>query len=145
MRARPTTLAPVTQVVIVLGMAFALFQLPREVVHLLTALVALGVICLTDEQQRGRELIHRETLRIADIGIRQAARIMELDPSDLERSLRGERKLDDWRLAMLAAHTHYETDRIHAYLTLAKHGLPDLIQRGLKITSAFEFSAERSA
>jgi hypothetical protein len=67
----------------------------------LLSLAVLGVVQLTQEQrERGAQRI-REALRRADLGIRKAALHMEVDPSDFERALKGEQKLDLWRLEML--------------------------------------------
>lgn len=95
-------------------------------------LIILGLVLLTDDQRRTAANRIREALRLADLGIRKAALHMELDPSDFERALSGERKLDLWRLEMLpdAFHQHFHL------LGLRDRGLPDTAMAALKIAPA---------
>jgi hypothetical protein len=107
-RARPTTLtvSPLFAVIVltlgfVLGTVLALWGYGVPVAGF--ALTLTGLVQLSEDERRRSADRIREALRLADIGIRQAARIMEMDPADFERALTGERKLDLWRLEMLPA------------------------------------------
>jgi hypothetical protein len=88
---------------IALGLAVGLFASMHGCGRVIgtVALFGLGAVHLSEAQRRDAANRIREALRRADIGIRKAALHMELDPSDLERALKGERTLDLWRLEML--------------------------------------------
>lgn len=146
---RPTTWADFSPVffvlVIVLGLMLGveLGILGYGIPAMFVTLAGAGLVQLTDEQRRRTAARIRQALLSANIGIRQAARIMEMDPTDFERALNGDRKLDTWRLEMLPL----EYQREYAVLLLADTGLPERINRLLQMVPALSFiqSEKRSA
>lgn len=149
MRARPPAVAfsaSFFAVVIVLGLVLGawLAVLGFGVPVAISTLIVLGVVQLTEEQRRAKANRIRQALLNCNIGIRQAARIMEYSShADFERALSGERKLDVWRLAMLGI----EFEREYNVLALADSGLPERFQKFLEMAPALPFipSDKRSA
>lgn len=140
MAPRPTTWA-----VVALGLAlgYLLALLGYAVPVAISTAVVLGVVQLTEEQRRAVSARIRQALLNCNIGIRQAARIMEMDPTDFERALSGERKLDVWRLEMLPR----EFQREYNVLALTDSGLPERFAKFLQIAPALPFiqTEKRSA
>lgn len=140
MRARPTALTDsrflyvaILPLGFVLGAVLALWGYAAPVA-LLTSTFG-GLVQLTEEQRRRKANRIRQALLNANIGIRQAARIMEWDPADFERALSGERKLDAWRLEMLPI----EYEREYNVLALTDSGLPERFAKFLQMAPALPF------
>jgi hypothetical protein len=104
-----------------------------------SAMFTLGLVQLSDDQRRVVSARIRQALLNSGIGIRQAARIMEMDPTDFERALSGERKLDVWRLEMLPR----EFQREYNVLALADSGLPERFAKFLQMAPALPFISEK--
>jgi hypothetical protein len=98
-------LASPTMLVFMVGLGLALGIQAHRYGHGrhvgLAALAILGAVQLTEAHRTQTAERIREALRRADIGIRKAALHMQMDPSDLERALKGIKPLDVWRLEML--------------------------------------------
>ncbi len=91
--------------------------------------VVAGLVQLAEQQRHTTEQRIREALRLSDLSITKAALHMNLDPSDFEKGLRGERKLDLWRLEMLPE----EFSKHYATLTLIDKGVPTYFRKALKM------------
>lgn len=127
MRARPTLWALSVLFGLLVGTLAA--QTGHGRACALVAIVGLTAVELSAAQRRLAELRVRTALRLADIGIREAAEIMGIDARDFERGLKGERKLDLWRLEMLPDRYHQEY-----WVVLAEEkGLPALSRTVLKM------------
>jgi hypothetical protein len=137
----PAFVAIVITLGLVLGMELGI--LGYGVPAMFITLAAAGLVQLTDDQRRRKAARIRQALLNSNIGIRQAARIMEMDPTEFERALSGERKLDVWRLEMLPIEFHRECN----VLELADSGLPERLAKFLQMAPALPFinSDQRSA
>lgn len=114
------------------------FAIPTAV----TVIIVAGVVHLADQRREQLRLLVRDSLDDAKIGFRQAARIMEMDPTDLQRALNEPgRKLDAWRLEMLPDEFH----RAFAVRRLGQLGLPAMFTRFLRILPAIDLDTQRSA
>lgn len=144
---RPTALAlsgTTWALVLVLGFALGVLVTVNgyAVPAALVTLVCLGVVQLTEQQREQAAGRVRDALHHAKIGIRQAARIMEMDPSDLERGLSGERKLDLWRLEMLPDAFWQE----YWPLLARDKGVPETFRTAIKSLPVWmTFDSERTA
>ena len=142
MRTRPTTWTDFSPgfyvLVIPLGLVLGiqLGILGYGVPAMFVTLAASGLVQLTDDQRRLVANRIRRALLNSNIGIRQAARIMEMDPTDFERALSGDRKLDAWRLEMLPLEYHRE----YNVLALADSGLPERIAKFIQMAPALSFT-----
>lgn len=143
MRARPTTWA-FCGIICALGLALGYLLAVRgyAVPVTVATLIVAGAVQLSEARREAFRLLVRDSLDDAKIGFRQAARIMEQDPKDLQRALNEPGyRLDAWRLEMLPDEFH----RAFAVRRLGQLGLPALFNRFLRILPAIDLSATRGA
>jgi uncharacterized membrane protein len=137
MRARPTALT-VSLFVVVVGVGLWLgtrFAASGYGLHAICAASwCIGLVQISDERRREVAQALRDALKETNIGVRDAAAHMQLDPADFSRALTGERKLDIWRIEMLPV----ETRRCFYFFRAQRLGLPTFVQRALKIAPAFD-------
>lgn len=97
----------------------------------LFALALFGVVQLTDAHLRATAQRIREALTLCGLQQKEAAYLIGLDPSDFQKALDGQRKLDLWRLEMLPE----DFQRHYSLLVLRDRGLPDYARTALKVAA----------
>lgn len=135
MRARPRDLARLV-IVIAAGLAIGYWSaiLNYGVPVVVSTLLSLGSVQLSDDRRRAREKRIREALKLCQLSIGEAADLAKMNIGDFSNALAGNRGLDDRRLEMIGD----DFRSALALIELHDRGLPTLVRTALKVMPALD-------